>query len=107
MTESLESAPLEMRWDSALVPLEALERTFYALAKECTGTVRADPGEWVAEIHPIQSDADRTALAHRVRREVNDQALRIKVAEQTAPLRNVVFALAFSRTGLADSGEAP
>jgi hypothetical protein len=37
--------------------------------------------------------------------EVNDQILRSRIAKETEPLRNLVFALAFSQTGLADAGE--
>ena len=39
-------------------------------------------------------------LKHRFRAEVNDQILRARIAKETEPLRNLVFALAFSQTGL-------
>ena len=42
-------------------------------------------------------------LKHRFRAEVNDQILRVRIAKETEPLRNLVFALAFSRTGLAEA----
>jgi hypothetical protein len=34
--------------------------------------------------------------------EVNDQILRMRIAKETEPLRNLVFALAFSQTGLVE-----
>ena len=41
--------------------------------------------------------------AHRMRSEVIDQSLRLRIARETEPLRNLIFALAFSRTGLSDA----
>ena len=51
----------------------------YALCFRANGTVQADD------------------LKHRFRLEVNDQILRARIAKETEPLRNLVFALAFSR----------
>jgi hypothetical protein len=34
---------------------------------------------------------------------VNDQILRVRIAKDTEPLRNLVFALAFSQTGLVEA----
>ena len=34
---------------------------------------------------------------------MNDQILRVRIAKETEPLRNLVFALAFSQTGLAEA----
>jgi hypothetical protein len=36
---------------------------------------------------------------------VNDQILRVRIARETEPLRNLVFALAFSQTGLVEAEE--
>ena len=37
-----------------------------------------------------------------MRAEVNDQTLRLRIAQETEPLRNLIFALAFAQTGLTD-----
>jgi hypothetical protein len=37
---------------------------------------------------------------------VNDQILRARIAKETEPLRNLVFALAFSQTGLVGAEDA-
>lgn len=41
-----------------------------------------------------------------MRQEVTDQTLRVRIAERTDPIRNLVFALAFSRSGLTDADGA-
>lgn len=97
-----ESSPpvLELSWDKHTVPLEALERAMYALAQQLSGTISDAGDRWATEIYPRSPAGDLASLAHRIRQEVTDQALRLKVAEQGAAIRNLVFALAFSRTGL-------
>lgn len=97
----------EMSWDKAAVPLEALERASYALASQLT-TAIADAGDaWLTTIYPRDvRNANATPLAHRIRQEVNDQCLRVRISEQTGRIRNLVFALAFSRSGLIDQKPA-
>lgn len=90
-----------LSWDKVTTPLEGIERALYALADQVTGSVTAADGSWHAEIHPRSSSADASTVAHRVRQEVNDQTLRLRIAERTDPIRNLVFAIAFSRSGLA------
>ena len=53
-----------------------------------------------APLFPREGDTTDDELKHRFRAEVNDQILRLRIAKETEPLRNLVFALAFSRTGL-------
>jgi His-Xaa-Ser system protein HxsD len=92
--------PIEMSWQKATVPLEAIERALYALAVQLSGEV-GDAGDvWVVLVHPRSTNADRESLAHQMRQAVTDQVLRVRIAERTDPVRNLVFALAFSRSGL-------
>ena len=101
-----EAPAITMSWLQQTTPLEAIERALYALADQVTGVVSASVDSWDAEIHPRSASADRNTLAHRIRQEVNDQTLRLRIAERTDPIRNLVFAMAFSRSGLASgSGE--
>jgi His-Xaa-Ser system protein HxsD len=104
MTEDSEPIPsLQTRWGKAVVPLEALERALYALADRATGVVDDGDDAWVVTLHPRAAGAEIASLGHALRQEVNDQVLRVKIAERTDPIRNVVFALAFSRSGLVES----
>jgi His-Xaa-Ser system protein HxsD len=111
LPETAQGPSFEMAWDKATTPLEAIERAVYALADRLTGTI-ADGGEsWRLTAHTRGTASDDVALSHRLRQEVNDQTLRVRIAERTDPVRNLVFALAFSRTGLAggqaDASEGP
>jgi His-Xaa-Ser system protein HxsD len=93
------AVPFELSWDKITTPLEAIDRATYALANRLTGSV-SDAGEsWTLTVHP-RENADPHLLAHRIRQEVTDQTLRLRIAERTDPIRNLVFALAFSRSGL-------
>ena len=58
-------------------------------------------GRYVCTLFPRSEPADLAELSHRLRSEVNDQELRLRIAAETEPLRNLIFAVAFSRTGLA------
>jgi His-Xaa-Ser system protein HxsD len=104
MVDQLESAgsgsTFDLSWDKATVPLEAVERALYALADQLTGAVVDEGASWCLTAHPREPHADVAALGHRLRQEVNDQTLRVRIAERTDPVRNLVFALAFSRSGL-------
>lgn len=95
------ASPFQLSWSKQTTPLEAIERALYALADQLTGVVSASADAWDAEVHPRSANADQAALAHRIRQEVNDHTLRLRIAERTDPIRNLVFAMAFSRSGLA------
>ena len=67
-----------------------------------TVNISAVDGEYLCTLFARDPGADHAALAHRIRSEVVDQTLRIRIAAKTEPLRNLIFALAFSQTGLAE-----
>lgn len=94
----------ELSWDKATTPLEAIERSLYALADRLTGSVSESGHTWTVTIYPRASNTGQEMLEHRLRQEVNDQVLRVRIAERTDPVRNLVFALAFSRSGLTSAG---
>lgn len=92
--------PLELSWSKEATPLEAIERALYALADQLSGTVAGEGDLWAVRIHPRSATAHPDVLAHQLRQSVTDQTLRVRIAERTDPLRNLIFALAFSRSGL-------
>jgi His-Xaa-Ser system protein HxsD len=92
----------DMFWGREVVPLEAIERALYSLADLVTGTVLADGDQWRVTLYPRGATTDSNALAPKLRQEVIDQTLRVRIAARTDPIRNVIFALAFSRSGLVE-----
>lgn len=97
------AAEITLVFDQATVDLDALQRGAYAVAAEMTVDIRVRGADYVCTLFPREQDADGDDLRHRFRAEVNDQILRIRIAKETEPLRNLVFALAFSQTGLAEA----
>ena len=101
------AAEITLIFDQATVDLDALQRSAYAVAAEMTVDIRVSGADYACTLFPRKRDATGDELKHRFRAEVNDQILRLRIAKETEPLRNLVFALAFSQTGLAEAeGEA-
>jgi His-Xaa-Ser system protein HxsD len=92
-------------FDQATVDLDALQRSAYAAAAEMTVDIRVTGADFVCTLFPRRGEVAADELRHRFRAEVNDQILRARIAKETEPLRNLVFALAFSRTGLVEAEE--
>jgi His-Xaa-Ser system protein HxsD len=99
------SAEVTLVFDQATVDLDALQRSVYALAAELTADIRREGEDYACTLYPRGQDITDDELRHRFRAEVNDQVLRARIARETEPLRNLVFALAFSQTGLSEAGE--
>ena len=96
------AAEIMLAFDRATVDLDALQRSAYAVAAEMTVDIRVTGADYVCTLFPRRRDTTGDELRHRFRAEVNDQILRVRIAKETEPLRNLVFALAFSQTGLVD-----
>ena len=87
--------------------MDALQRAAYALASLMTVDITTSDEGYTCTLFPRDQGADAEELAHRIRSEVIDQTLRLRIAEETGPLRDLIFALAFSRTGLAEDEPPP
>ncbi len=96
-------AEVTLVFDQATVDLDALQRSAYAVAAEMTIDIRVSGADYVCMLFPRTPDSIDDDLKHRFRAEVNDQILRVRIAKETEPLRNLVFALAFSQTGLVEA----
>ena len=97
------AAEITLAFDQATVDLDALQRSAYAVAAEMTVDIRVCGADYVCTLFPRTRDTTDDELKHRFRAEVNDQILRVRIAKETEPLRNLVFALAFSQTGLVEA----
>jgi His-Xaa-Ser system protein HxsD len=95
---------LQISFDRSTTELDALQRAVYAVADLTTVDIRASGTDYICTLFPRRAGLDEDMLKHRIRAEVIDQALRLRIARETEPIRNLIFALAFSETGLADGG---
>jgi His-Xaa-Ser system protein HxsD len=102
---SAEAVGSEMRFDKITTELDALQRAVYAVADLMTVSIGSSGSEFVCRLFARRQDADVAELEHRLRCELIDQTLRLRIARETEPVRNLIFALAFSQTGLADADE--
>jgi len=102
-THAIGAAEISLVFDQATVDLDALQRSAYAVAAEMTVDIRISGADYVCTLFPRTQDTVDDELKHRFRAEVNDQILRARIAKETEPLRNLVFALAFSQTGLVEA----
>jgi His-Xaa-Ser system protein HxsD len=92
---------VEISFDRNTTELDALQRAAYAVADLMTVDIRASATDYICMLFPRRAGLDEAALKHRIRTEVIDQTLRLRIAKETEPIRNLIFAMAFSETGLA------
>jgi len=81
-THAIGAAEISLVFDQATVDLDALQRSAYAVAAEMTVDIRISGADYVCTLFPRTQDT---------------------IAKETEPLRNLVFALAFSQTGLVEA----
>jgi His-Xaa-Ser system protein HxsD len=103
--DATQPSEIMLAFDQATVELDALQRGAYAVAAEMTVDIRASGADYVCTLFPRKRDFTDDEIKHRFRAEVNDQILRVRIGKETEPLRNLVFALAFSKTGLIGAEE--
>lgn len=101
-----DAGQVQVSFDQCTMSLDALQRAAYALADIMTVDITAVGDRYLCTLYPRQRRGDPAELPHRFRNEAIDQTLRLRIGEQTEPLRNLIFALAFSRTGLSEDGPA-
>jgi len=91
-----------LRWDASVTSLEAIERSIYHLADRVTGTIASVNETWVTTLYMVDPNADQELVIEDFRREINNQSLKVRIEERTSGIRNLIFALAFSKTDLAE-----
>ena len=87
--------------------LRAVKKVAYRLAAQCTALLGnvTDSSVSVALTFPRPtSEADALEVVRVFFQELLDQELREQIAAETAPLRDLILAYAYSRTGLPSDG---
>lgn len=94
----------EVRFPQNLYSPDAIKKAAYRLSDRCAFDFKDSDGEFVALLLPLASltEAELAALRNDFRNEVLDNDLRESIKAETADVRNVILAYAFSRTGLQD-----
>jgi His-Xaa-Ser system protein HxsD len=90
-------------FDPAGHSIDSVQRAAYRLSDRMSCEVRPTDEAIEARLSILDEDGDPDRLVAEFRNEVLDQVLRERIRNETAEVRNLVLALAFSQTGLAEA----
>ena len=79
---------------------EAIKRAAYVFMDRAVIQITVSENSYTCSLSPTTDDSDHDQLYNEFLREVLDQDLRISIASETEPIRNLILALAFSQAGL-------
>lgn len=92
----------KVTFDSAVFSLDVVKTACYRFLDKCSPSIELRDGVIVCQLQFDSrfSEASIAAEIANLRKEVLDQDLRQKLKIETEPLRNLILAHAFSKTGL-------
>lgn len=90
-------------FDRAGYSLDSIQRAAYRFSDRAACEIVAGDSEIEVRATILDEEGDVDGLIAAFRNEALDQVLRERIRAETAEVRNLVLALAFSRTGLADA----
>jgi His-Xaa-Ser system protein HxsD len=94
---------IELSFDEASCSADAIQRAAYRFSDRLTLDFVRDGGVYRCTAHlPIDDRSSADAIVADFKVEVLDQVLRERIRDQTAGVRNVILALAFTNTGLSE-----
>jgi His-Xaa-Ser system protein HxsD len=91
-----------MSFDRDAHSVDSVQRAAYRFSDRLSCEIATTDGSVEVTASLLDEQADPDALVADFRNEVLDQVLRERIRVETGDVRNLVLALAFSRTGLAD-----
>jgi His-Xaa-Ser system protein HxsD len=91
-------------FDLSSYSLDAVQRAAYRLSDRASCEILVEEGAVEVVLTPL-GDGDVAEMVAELRNEALDQVLRERIREETRDVRNLVLALAFSRTGLIEGDE--
>ena len=92
----------ELRFDLAVFSIDAIKAACYRFSDKCSPAIEVQERTIVCQLQfdSKLSDASIVSEIENFRKEVLDQELRQKLKAETEPIRNLILAHAFSKTGL-------
>ena len=100
MTSGGDIESVVVRFPPGLYSVDAVKRAAYCFTDRVAIDIQPNPDATICTLRPLSPKVDLSAIEGQFRNEVLDQDLRITIANETEPLRNLVLSLAFSKTGL-------
>jgi His-Xaa-Ser system protein HxsD len=87
--------------DATAHPADVVQRAAYRFSDVLTVEIGREADVLTCKVFARDPDRLGTAV-HDLRAEIVDQVLRARIRDETQDVRNLVLAVAFSRTGLAE-----
>ena|SRR5690348_11694867 len=93
---------IDVTFDSAVFSLDVIKAACYVCADRFVPDIEILPPHILCHLTFSEGVSQATAQGHvdRFKKEVLDQDLRRKLRAETEPIRNLILAHAFSKTGL-------
>lgn len=91
---------MKLSLDPKVYSLDAVQKAAYRFIDRLTIQIEASNDAIMCSISPVRPGVDITQLLDGFKRELLDQELRLKIKTETEQVRNLILALAFSRSGL-------
>lgn len=93
---------LRVSFDPSAHSLDAVQRAAYRFSDRLSCDLSEADRSIDVTLHVPEEESDPDTLLADFRNEVLDQVLRERIRTETAEVRSLVLAVAFSKTGLAD-----
>ena len=104
-----ESGKAVLRFDSRIFRLPAVKKAAYKYINSFTTDIVLEENEIICALRftsPINEELS-SRLIQDFKKEVLDQDLREQIRNETEPIRKLIFALAFSKTGIVGNEQVP
>ena len=88
---------IQLTFDNRVNSIEAVQKALYRVMNNVDFDLRINGLNIEVTITTLDSSVDLHLLATEMKRHVNDYSLREKISVETADLRNLILAAAFSR----------
>jgi His-Xaa-Ser system protein HxsD len=92
-----------LSFDHAAYSLDAVQRAAYRFSDRMSCDIAEGDGATEVTVRLAEGADDPATVLADFRNEVLDQVLRERIRAETGEVRNLVLALAFSKTGLIDA----
>ena len=92
-----------LSFDRAGYSVDSVQRAAYRFSDRLSCEISADDSSIEVRATVLEESAAADEMVAEFRNEVLDQVLRERIRAETADVRNLVLALAFSKTGLTEA----
>ena len=98
-----------IHFDDRVISLSAVKKAAYKYINSFAVDFSLNSNQILCSLTLTASTTEELALrlAEDFKKEALDQDLREKIKTETEPIRNLIFALAFSRTGIVGNEQVP